>query len=221
MSISLNDGLLICIAVALLLLFLYINYKGKRLNGQKLVEDAVANSAFNPTIFKIYDKSTSSTCDRLIEVRPFNWYIWACGGEVFILNPEGVMKCSMNSTPVVQVHVNQTFTNTCISMPLQSILNEYRKIPAVDIPYEIVGNKFTILSALNILVKNYIKLENTAGPLMYENIIVADQSDMRSNDGNSVSERELILRTGGSHANRKSVQYLAREYARHVASRVV
>lgn len=214
-----NNILLICLSVALLLLFLYINYKSKLLNGRRLIDAAVSDSSFNPTIFKIYDRSTETLCDRLIDVQPFGWYIWACRGELYILNPEGGMKCSLSSTPAVQVHANKVFVNTCITIPFQSLLTEYRKQPAVHVPYEITSNKFTILSALNILVKGYVKIDGIGEKGNLKSLVTINDHHQSTeiNDRPIVTERELIASTGGSRVPKRSSLYLQRQYAAHMS----
>lgn len=136
---------------------LYYMYLFKRrANTDAIIDEAVLRAEYTPTIFKIYDKSTDEICNRFIVVSPFDWYIWACRGELYILNPESGIKCSPNTTPAVQVLKDQ-FLETCLKLNLNSILDVYvnGKTPYI-VPYEIESTTFTILSALNILMKEYI-----------------------------------------------------------------
>lgn len=128
----------------------------RKTNIDDIVNEATLRSEYSPTIFKIYDKSTETVCNRLIIVEPFDWYVWACRGELYILNPEGGIKCAANSTPAIQVLSDQ-FLETCLKLNLNSILDVYvnGKIPHI-VSYEITTTTFTILSALNILMKDLI-----------------------------------------------------------------
>lgn len=131
----------------------------------------MANDAakYKPTIFVIYDKSTVTNCDRLINIRPFNWFIWAHRKELYVLNPEGGIRCGVNATPAIRI-LRNTFVECCLRINYDSILRSYRDNSQIyEIPYEI-GNKttFTIFSALNILVRNYINFDEqlTKSPIV-------------------------------------------------------
>lgn len=146
--------ILICLAA------LYFIYQfRKKANVEEVIDEAVKRAEYQPTIFKIYDKSSKKVCNRLIVVSPFDWYIWACRGELYILNPEGGIKCAPNSTPAIQVLKDQ-FLETCLKLNMNSILDAYvnGKVP-YTVPYEINSKTFTILSAINILVKDYITFD--------------------------------------------------------------
>lgn len=122
------------------------------------VDGAIDRSAFAPEQFKIYDRSTATECNRLIVVAPFDWYIWACRGEVYILAPERGIRCSANATPAVQVFRDE-FSETCLTIDFDSVLRQYvGSLPPVIVPYEITGTTFTVLSALNILFERTIPL---------------------------------------------------------------
>ena len=124
-----------------------------------IFDQVVNKSEFNPTVFKIYDKSTKDVCNRLILVSPFEWYIWACRGELYIINPEGGLQCPLTSCSAVRVFKDQ-FVETCLDLDLNSIVKMYTegKSPLL-VPYEITKSTFTILSALNILVKKWVTFD--------------------------------------------------------------
>lgn len=130
-------------------------------NINHIVDAAVEKSQFQPTVFRIYDKSTTDVCNRLIIVDPFEWHIWAVRSELYILNPESGIKCSSGSMPAIQVYYDQ-FVETCIAMSFDSILDTYTRgqIPKI-VSYEFAGTTFTILSALNILVKDWVTFDIT------------------------------------------------------------
>lgn len=152
-----NLVLIVCVIVSLIALcIVFILCKRSDLNIKGVLNNAVERSEFNPTVFSIYDRSTQTQCDRLIRVRPFDWYIWAIRGDLFILNPEGAIHCSTGTTPAVQVFA-ESFVETCLSSNYDTILNRYLHLPATQIEYTIKENDtFTILSALNILVDGWI-----------------------------------------------------------------
>nr|AHW98269.1 PIF-4 [Nilaparvata lugens endogenous nudivirus] len=134
----------------------FVHNINKRTKINTILDKASIESEFNATIFQIYDRSTPKQCDRLIRIRPFDWYVWAVCGELYILNPEGVTQCGPGSTPAIQVFAEQ-FAEKCLSLNYDSILNPYIRLPAKHIDYSIGDTKtFTILSALNILVKKWI-----------------------------------------------------------------
>lgn len=47
---------------------------------------ASEKSEFDLTYFIIYDRSTETVCDRLICVKPFDWWVYAKNGDVLIFN---------------------------------------------------------------------------------------------------------------------------------------
>ncbi|ATY70221.1 19 kDa protein [Tomelloso virus] len=156
-------GLIITAAVIIIsIVCLYYMYVFKnKASVNAIIDEAAQQSAFTPTIFKIYDKSTSTVCNRLIVVSPFDWYIWACRGELYIINPEGGIKCAANTTPAIQVLADQ-FLETCLKLNVNSILDSYvnGQVPYIA-HYSIETTTFTILSALNLLMKEYITFDTT------------------------------------------------------------
>lgn len=123
---------------------------------------AINYSEFSPTHFRIYDKSTDTICNRLIVIEPFNWYLWAANGELFILNPESSRHCTHNTTPAVQVLEHQ-FIELCLTMNFDSVVSSYTQntVPVL-IEYEINSERFTIVDAINLLMKSWIKFEPTS-----------------------------------------------------------
>lgn len=126
-----------------------------RLRLNALVDRAASESSFSPTVFRIYDRSSADICDRLICIMPFDWWVWACRGELYILNPEGGIKCATGNTPAVRVFSDQ-FVEVCLSLEYDSLLSGYTTLPCKIVPYKITTSVFTILSALNILVKRWV-----------------------------------------------------------------
>lgn len=149
--------ILICL---ICLVYMYI-VKFRKFDVNSLFTQSAELSTFQPTNFTIYDKSSKDKCNRLIVVNPFGWYIWACNGELYIINAENGISCPTNSTPAVRI-LRDHFTETCLNLHLDSILNAYiiNTVPVV-VPYEITTTTFTILSALNILMKKYITFDET------------------------------------------------------------
>lgn len=130
------------------------------------ITQAANYSEFAPTHFRIYDKSTATTCNRLIVVEPFNWYLWAANGELYILNPESAVHCGNNTTPAVQV-LKHRFVNVCLVMSFDSVVSAYtQKITPILIAYDIDSTQFTIIDAINLLMKSWLSFdpENTTPP---------------------------------------------------------
>lgn len=149
-------GLFLFTTIVALVLISIVFVVNKRKNIGDAVNAAVDGSMFSPTRFVIYDRSTETKCDRLITILPFEWYLWAVRDELYILNPEGVTHCERNMIPVVQV-IDNTFKMTCINLELDTLLKHYKENGVTKIVnYEITGKKFTIMTALNILVKDWV-----------------------------------------------------------------
>lgn len=180
----------------------YMHFVRKQANITKLFEESVKKSEFEPTIFKIYDKSSEAVCNRLIVVDPFHWYIWAVRGELYILNPEGGIRCQPNSTPAIRVYATQ-FVETCLTLDMNSILRSYTAniLPKI-VPYTIDGTTFTIFSALNILMKDYVTFDKEL-----------DQSnDAQSRSGRPLSSERMVKITTRST---KNIQSLHKQYLQH------
>lgn len=120
---------------------------------------AVDYSEFSPTHFRIYDKSNDTVCNRLIIVEPFNWYLWASNDEFYILNPESPRHCTHNTTPAIQVLEHQ-FVEVCLTMNYDSVVSSYtQNTSPVIIEYSIDSERFTIIDAINLLMKSWVKFE--------------------------------------------------------------
>lgn len=142
---------IICIGIIIYILFKFDNNIFRFIFNR-----AIDESEFKPTVFKIYDKSSVDVCDRLIVIEPFNWVVWACRGNLYVLNPEGGIICGSSSTPAI--HITSTkFIETCLKLNYFSIKDGYMNdVEPTIVPYTIENNRFTILTALNILVTKYI-----------------------------------------------------------------
>lgn len=150
----------VLIAVAALL---YMLAARRNLGFAALLADAAVRSDFSPTVFEMYDRSTSDVCDRLIVVQPFEWYVWCCRGRLLVLNPEGGIRCDAGKMPAVRVTASSEFVETCVDANLATILDLYRNTGVYfRVPYDIPkGTKtFTILSALNALASEWIEIRD-------------------------------------------------------------
>lgn len=137
----------------------YMHLVKEHMNIERTIDEASFKSQFDPTVFKIYDKSSAEHCDRFIVVFPFDWFIWVRNGEAYIVNPEGAITCGHKSTPAIQIFASKnkkltTFLETCLQINLTAIIASYTsRLPKI-VPYEIKGTTFTVLSALNILCRD-------------------------------------------------------------------
>lgn len=144
------------------LCYMYALGQGTSVGGH--VKRAVDQSPYHPTVFQIYDRSTEQKCNRLIVVEPFGWHIWAANDELYILNPERAIQCGPANTPAVQVFPDR-FVETCLSVSLESIVRVYvGHLVPVEVPYTIDEPTFTVLSALNILLQQWIPLAKEQPP---------------------------------------------------------
>lgn len=150
-------ALSIC-AICVIILVCFALYKKTKVDGTKVFDYATHNSEYNPTQFLIYDKSTLTECDRLIRVMPFDWYIWCIRGEIYILNPQSSEHCSIGTCPAIKV-TGTEFIYVCLNLGYVNILKGYKSIDPKVVKYTITSKRFTILTALNILLKDWIKFD--------------------------------------------------------------
>lgn len=190
----------VCIITFVCIYYMY--FVKKQANINRLFDESVKKSEFEPTIFKIYDKSSETVCNRLIVVDPFHWYIWACRGELYILNPEGGIRCQRDSTPAIRVYATQ-FVETCLRLNMNSILKSYmtNNLPKI-VPYEIDGKTFTIFSALNILMKDYITFDKE----------VDQTTPIQTASSRELSSENIVKITTRSS---KNIHILHDQYLRH------
>lgn len=122
---------------------------------KKIINEAEEKSKFSPTIYEIYDKSNENICDRLIIVFPFMWFIWAYRGDLYILCPEDGTECGNNSTSAVRV-TKKEFRKICLHTKFENLVESYKRQPKTIVEYEISEERFTIITALNSLLENFI-----------------------------------------------------------------
>lgn len=123
------------------------------------------STEFNQTEFIMYDKSSSDNiCDRLIEVRPFEWVLLNTQKQLFILNPEQMVSCTNDTVPAIRVFANR-FENTCLQYTNDFIEKVYKSeiselVTITVIPFELkpATTVFTILSAINMLLDHKLLL---------------------------------------------------------------
>ena len=205
------------VVIVILSALIYVNALKKRIHLNSTIDLAVETSEYNPTEFLIYDKSTKDVCNRLIHIKPFDWYVWATGKELYILNPEGGISCGSGNTPAVRVLKNQ-FIETCLKIDYDSILRGYMNDEAVlkVVPYQIETRTFTILSALNILVKDWIYFEVDAKSNIGHKIkSIDDYTDDGNNNNNDDDNNNL------SQSRRRKRDTEGRELSGDQVSRIV
>lgn len=197
------------VIIICLVCFHFMHVFNKDSNINEIIRNASLESEFSPTVFRIYDKSSKYICNRLIIISPFNWYLWACNNELFILNPDGGVRCSIDSCPAVQIFMNQ-FVETCLNLNINSILDLYvtGKTPTI-IPYEIgIDSKgFTILSALDILKKKWITFDIEPDSNSYK--VVHLEPAQRSLSGTDVIKMTRLK------SNMPNIQKLHKSFIKH------
>ncbi|XP_057339663.1 uncharacterized protein LOC130677088 [Microplitis mediator] len=142
------------------------------------VFDQISSSFnFRPTYLEIYDQSIKSKCDRLIVVHPFDWSFWAINGYCYVLNALRAFDCPHKMTPTLiidAITVNETFLNPiCYPIDYSTVLNEYKSHGPPIINYFNIEDimrrgRFTVIDALNYLLKYYIEIDldkNNAHPI--------------------------------------------------------
>lgn len=183
----------------------YIRRLKEKISINQIVDKAAEESAFSPTMFKIYDRSTKDICDRLIIVSPFDWHIWACRGELYILNPEGGLKCHNGSTSAIRI-LKDDFIETCLNVHFDAILNSYMEFEPKYVPYEITTKKFTILSSINILVQEWITFN-----LQEKTNILSNNIELHEISSKPIYAANLIQAT----TKTKNHSELLRSYRKH------
>jgi hypothetical protein len=200
-----NNQIIILIIVILIELVAigYLILLKKKIGISKAIDEADEKSAFSPTVFKIYDRSTVNKCDRLILIEPFDWYLWAIRDELYILNPESSnLQCGNGSTPVVQVFANH-FLETCLNIDMITIIDKYTKnidISPKHVPYTIDKQTFTIFSAINILVKDWITFNPY--PIVYKDKMKLPTLKLAGGDDDDDDNDEIIL---GGRRNKREI----------------
>lgn len=187
----------------------------------RALQTAATDSRYNPTVFVIYDDSTDTNCNRLINVQPFDWWIWACNNELYILNPEGGLLCPGTTSPAVRVLDNQ-YIEICMNVNFDSIVNIYKKFKSTVVNYTIPTDSktFTILSVLNILVKDYITFDAKTA----NNKKVIHESDASTSSNTRLHYDRLTGRSITSSALKKltspptTSSLLNQQYLKHMQS---
>lgn len=165
---TLTHWIIFIVFVAIIILvavsFWGIGKLQRKIGVKRLVYDAIDKSEYNPTFMQIYDRSTEEECNRLIIVRPFNWYLWAINDNLYILNPQITKAiCPNMSTPAIQVVNENTFQEICLKLSLTAILDHYTNSETIEpytFEYTIENNTFTVLTAINwLLERNYIRFK--------------------------------------------------------------
>lgn len=194
-------------------ILLYILIKSKKGNISNILSYAVDKSSYNPTIFKIYDKSTKVSCNRLIVVEPFSWFLWAINGKLYILNPEGGISCSNTNTPAIQVTATK-FIEVCLNLNYTSILDMYmlNVIPRI-INYEIKTQTFTILTALNLLTEDWVTFD-------------IDENDNNLHEsvnpkGKELNKKIVKKREIGRHVSNSEVLEIMNNNFKHISLNVL
>lgn len=142
--------------IAMVFLLVYIAIKYDKFSVKGILNNAVKTSEYKPTMFEIYDKSSEDVCDRLIIIKPFDWYLWNTNDELYVLNPENGMFCGAGSTPAIRI-LKSDFIKCCLKVDFDSIIRSYKQSTKHVIEYDMDKTVFTIFTALNILCKKYIK----------------------------------------------------------------
>lgn len=174
-----------------IILLCYLYLKVKELNVDNIINYATRKSEFSPTVFEIFDRSSNEVCDRLIIVKPFDWVLWAVDKNLYLLNPEGGVHCSIGSTPAVRIYAD-LFVETCLKLAYTSILSAYKRSGIRKlVPYEINSSTFTILSAINILVKDWITFSPHIDTDIQSGIYIASRIFFKQGDVRQTQARKL------------------------------
>lgn len=124
---------------------------------------ASERTRFAPVYFEIYDKSTAELCDRLIVVKPFNYFILAKNKQVWVLDSQ-MIDCDSHEMAITLAPntSNGSWLNTCSTTLLSTLVDAYQTSPPITVPINLTKGSFTVIDALNLLFKNYIEVTHTA-----------------------------------------------------------
>ena len=187
-----SDYIILLGSIIVISIILLIVSKNKPTFIQDHIKIASKETQFGSTYFEIYDKTNKEgICNRLIIVKPFEWQFWAKDGKIYILVDTN-FKCPPNYTPAALVPntIKSTtssyeFKSVCIHILLEDIISSYTsKIIPVKITFDIQKlqqqlDQFTIIDALNYLLKGYLTMDSPS-------------KDTKIYDTNAVINHKLI-----------------------------
>lgn len=165
---------------------------------------ASKKSQIEDSYFEIYDKSSETVCNRLIVVKPFDWYILSRHGSAYVLN-QTTNNCNDSSTPAAKIIDSDMFENVCLPHTMADIIDSFSVETPVQVPYKITGVKFNILDALNCLSSGYLD----AGKLEignYEPAEVPTEEDAETDGGDGRSKRSTGRRGNRGRGGDESVE---------------
>lgn len=111
------------------------------------------NTRFSTTYFEIYDKSTADSCNRLIIIYPFRWYLLSQQNQLFVIDSESGYDCPANMMPGVQIDKTNDLSVVCLTMNSITALAYYSDVQPVRLDFSLEGKeRFTILDAVNLLL---------------------------------------------------------------------
>lgn len=186
----------------MIFLLAYIAIKYNNFSLKNILNDSVKSSEYKPTIFEVYDKSNKETCDRLIVIKPFDWYLWNTNEELYVLNPENGMFCGAGSTPAIKI-LKSDYIKCCLKVDFDSIIRSYKQSSKYEIEYEIDKPVFTIFTALNILCKKYLSF--TISDVLFPEKI----SDIEPNENVETKHYEYISNLKGKITQAHVIQLMA------------
>lgn len=130
---------------------------------------AFRESDFPETEYWIYDKTArepDEMCNRLIVVKPFEWYILNVNRQLYVIDPDRPIKCGESHVSALRI-LKDTFIECCMSFDFDTLLLSYdvnreqgdSETEYVKIPFKITGDRFTVLTAINQLCEEYVDFE--------------------------------------------------------------
>ncbi|UDM55414.1 Pif-4 [Phenacoccus solenopsis nudivirus] len=143
------------------ILFYAVLANSRLLPLRDIVKRAFDESDLKQTEYWIYDKTVDADCDRLIIVKPFDWYLLNVNRQLFVLEPERPINCTPSQMSALRI-LRSSFIECCLGVNLETLLASYVQpniVPFVRVPYTIKADRFTVLTAINELCKKYIDFE--------------------------------------------------------------
>lgn len=124
-----------------------------------ILQTASKDTKFSPVYFDIYDKSTETSCTRLIRIYPFNWNIVSINNQVYVLDSESGYTCQAGYTPGIKIIKSNNLEVECLSTNKDGIFRYFQNLNPIRVEYSLDGReKFTVMDALNYLFDGYLTL---------------------------------------------------------------
>lgn len=180
---------IICIVVLVIAVYHYrlpAPYAGR-------ISQIVHNTNLTAISVDMRARDTEGVCDRLFEVKPFGWMIWAHAGRVYVLDNDAAV-CPSHGTAAVILPftADGTMISTCIGMTRGELIRMYESEPVTHIDVPTPDDRaLTVLDIVNMLFVFHMTMRRPA-------------SSQSSDDGD---DSDRVHTWSAQHLGRDGQQY--------------